>query len=128
MRGKSMLVLLEICVMLLVLALAAGLCLQAFAWAQQRAWENGLKDEATVQLQSTGEVLKHCRGDLDAVIRICGGSLDGEKWTLENAAYTLSAVLVETDNPYLGEAKLAVIREGNVLTELTVCWQEGGHG
>ena len=123
-----MLVLIEICVMLLVLALAAGLCLQAFAWSQHRTRENGLKDEALVRLQSTGEVLKHCRGDLDAVVLICGGSWDGETWTLEETAYTLTAVLAETDNPYLGEAKLVVIREGNVLTELTVCWQEDDHG
>ena len=128
MRGKSMLVLIEICVMLLVLALAAGLCLQAFAWSQLRAWENARKDEALVQMQSTGEVLKHCQGDLDAVIRICGGSRDGKIWTLEETEYTLTAVLTETEIRYLGEAKLSVSREGSNLGEMTVCWQENGHG
>lgn len=128
MRSKAPLALIELTVMLLVLALAAGICLQAFHWADSRSLENRRKDEALLALQSAAEVLKHCGGDFEAAAQSHGGSWDGQCWRLQQDGLTLEAMPRQTGNALLGSALLRAVDEKGVLVQLSVCWQEVAHG
>ncbi len=134
MKHKTSLVLIEQAVMLLILAVAAALCLRVFAWSDTRATENHSKDQALLQLQSAAEVLKDHHGDFAAAAQAHGGSVHNDTWqiafdstwTQTNAAqaYLLRAVRQDTD-AYLGSARLEITDDNGVLLEaLTVCWQE----
>ena len=58
MRSKATLSLMELLVMVLVFALAAALCMQAFARAQAISLETMRRDEAVVLAQNGAELLK----------------------------------------------------------------------
>ena len=135
MKGKSALALMEQAIMLLILAVAAALCLQAFVWADANSKKSGNCDRAMVQLQSAAEILKAYRGDMDAAAGVFGGQTDENGWTVcwdENwertdmpGVYRLDAVPVSGTTDYLGCADLELRQEdGTVLGSLQVCWQE----
>lgn len=121
--------------MLLVFALAAALCLQAFSWAHRCSVEEGHKDQALLQLQNAAEVLKQYRGDLEAAAQHFGGTADAGRWTVafdENweqteaaPAFVLTVVPQPCETDYLGEALLEVTgQDGTQLAALRVRWQE----
>lgn len=127
MKNRSSLILVELLVMLLVFALAAALCLRAFAWAEEQSVKSSQKDEAYRQLQSAAETLKHYRGDFESAADSFGGNWDGRQWiiSLEAEQITILAAPQTSETDYLGEAGLqAIDREGQCLAQLTVCWQE----
>lgn len=128
MKNKSTLLLVELLVMVLVFALAAALCLQAFTWAQLKSRENRDRDRAYVQLQTAAELLKHHRGDYDAAAAQLGGVWDGDSLQAscdEEGTFTLQALPVQPDTKGLAGALLQVLRDdGTVIAELTVYWQE----
>lgn len=128
MRSKAPLALIELTVMLLVLALAAGVCLQAFQWADSRSLETRQKDTALVQLQSAAEVLKQCGGNFEAAARSHGGTWDGQCWVINGEGMTLRATPRQAGQALLGSALLQAYSEDALLLELTVCWQEVAHG
>lgn len=128
MRSKAPLALIELSVMLLVLCVAAALCLHAFLWAQETALENTRRDTAMAHIQSAAEVLKHCGGDFEAASKQHGGSWDGAAWVIREDGYTVRAVPEDTDSKYLGKAALEVMWEEEILTSLQVCWQEVPYG
>ena len=121
--------------MLLIFALAAALCLQAFSWAHRCSVEEGHKDQAILQLQNAAEVLKQYRGDLDAAAQHFGGAADAARWTVafdeswaqtEDApAFTLTVVPHPCETDHLGEALLQIAgQDGTQLAALRVRWQE----
>lgn len=135
MKRNASLILIELVIMLLVFALAAALCVQAFAWADSRSRESEASDMALIQAQNAAEVLKHHRGDFSLAAKDLGGQWDGSRWVIsyngnweligEDPAYFLQAEQVLCETAYLGQAKLTVLdQEGTVLAELSVCWQE----
>ena len=135
MKGKSALALMEQAIMLLILAIAAALCLQAFVWSDANSKESNNRDRAMVQLQSAAEILKAYRGDMDAAAGVFGGQTDENGWTVcwnENweqtdapGAYQLCAASEHSQIDYLGCADLELKQEdGTVLGSLQVCWQE----
>lgn len=139
MRNRAPLALMEQVIMILVFAVAAALCLQAFAWAQQRSGDNAARDQAMIRLESAAEVLKSANGDMEKASEYFGVYQNGvwnvrydENWTevAEGGVYSLSAEPSETDDPLLGEASLRVTdAEGESLGALRVAWQEvEGHG
>ena len=65
MRSKAPLALMEQMVMVLVFALAAALCLQAFALADRISRQNAERDQALVAAQNAAEQVKQVRGDWD---------------------------------------------------------------
>ena len=103
MRSKAPLTMLEQAIMLLVFALAAVLCLQAFVWADSASKDIADMDAALIQAQSAAEVLKGCRGDMEKAVGIHGGTWDGQVWTVhfdkdwqqtpEQDTYQLTATL-----------------------------------
>ena len=132
MNRRQTLVLMEIAVMILVLALAAGLCIKAFVWADAQGEMSRARDNAMVCLQTVAEQLKAQGGALESIPgRWEGGALlvnYDAQWqvTAGEGAYTLKITLQETDLPRLGQALLQVHTQGGVLLEtLEVCWQEG---
>ena len=134
MKRSASLLLMELTIMLLVFALAAALCVQAFVWADNSSRQSAKEDMALLQAQNAAEVLKHCRGDLAQATKIHGGNLEGvwtisynDQWEITDGTgvYLLRVEPVVTEQNFLGQAKLMVRDEaGGVLAELSVCWQE----
>ena len=122
--------------MLLVFALAAALCLQVFVLSDQMSKHCEERDQAVTAVQNAAETLKGCGGDLDASVRILGGTSDGSQWKIgydadwkqtavDQAAYQVLVVLKPTEEPLLGSAEvLAQTVEGRQLFQLAVSWQE----
>ena len=135
MKRNASLALIEQVIMLLILIMAAALCLQAFVWSDQRSLYYEERDRGIVELQSTAEILKAHDGDFFAAAESYGGTATQTQWVLnfdENwniidtaGVYQICATAVESDTNYLGSATLTVQRtEGDALAQLTVSWQE----
>ena len=132
MRSKAPLSLMEQMVMLLVFALAAALCLQAFVKSDQISRQSEARDRAAAVCQSVAEAVRHNGGDLkEAMTQVNGtepGQRDGiwfanydESWqviTYEEGGrdplptpsgsrtYTLWVRELESDFPGLGRANV----------------------
>ena len=122
--------------MILFFAVAAAICLQGFAKANQLSLAQLEKDRAVVAVQSAAEVLKDTRGDLETTADILQGHFDGaavtvscdERWMPTsqpgNAAFTLRITPLPNDTPLLGCANIQALRGEEVIFQLSVCWQE----
>ena len=120
MKHRTPLVLMELVVMLLVFSLAAGLCMQGFAWADTQSLEENQKDRAFLQLQNAAEQLK-------AGEEVAETLLFDENWqsTQKNPVYVMKLTRLEREVPYLAAAQLEITdRDGKSLGKLTVSWQE----
>lgn len=136
MRDKTPLILIEQLIMLLVFALAAALCLRAFAWADQESLRGEARDRAVLTAELAAETLKHHKGDFAAAAADLGGNWDGEVWSIgfdgqwlpaEDAVYTLRASQITDDLAYLGRAEITVSdADGTCLFRLPIAWQEVG--
>jgi len=134
MKGKTSLTLMEQAIMLLILALAAALCLQAFLWSDTHSRENSSRDQALIQLQSAAEVLKSQNGDFLAASAIYGGQTEAQQWVIgwdenweqtdDNAVFQLVVTPQGSPIPYLGSALLTLQQSDNTLCSLQICWQE----
>lgn len=134
MKGKTALTFIEQSIMLLILALAAALCLQAFVWADAHSRRNIARDQALIQLQSAAEVLKANNGDYTAAADTYGGTANDGQWLIcwdENwnptpypGVFQLQATEQATQTNYLGSALLELRQEEAPLCSLTICWQE----
>lgn len=134
MRSKAPLVLMEQLVMVLVFALAAALCLQAFVLAQKSSRQNELRDGAVTTAQTMAETLKHTQGDYEAAAALAGGIWDGHTWGITAAqsqasdGYVVLATPADTGDALLGGAELtALTQQGEWLFSLAVAWQEEGN-
>ena len=123
MRSKTPLALMEQTVMLLVFALAAALCLRAFAFADQTSRRNEAVDHAVLLAQNTAETLK------------AAGAAEGETlWYTEEltaasdeteAAYRVEIRPEESGVAGLGRAVVSVYDAGGeALFSLSAAWQE----
>lgn len=135
MKQKASLALMEQVIMLLVFALAAALCLQAFLWADTHSLENTHRDRALIELQSAAEVLKQHKGDFSAAAASHGGVVENGVWTLSysgdwlrsdaDEVFYLRATPESLETDYLGGAALEITQaDGKPLASLTVYWQE----
>ena len=110
MKSKASLLLMEQLVMLLVFALAAALCLQAFAKAEVISAETARRDRAVVLARNAAELLK--AGEREAV-----GELGGE-------GYRLEVVPQSSGQPGLAQAEIQVFFEEVPVFSLVTGWQE----
>ena len=135
MKRSASLVLMELLIMLTVFAVAAALCLQAFAWSSRTSREGSAKYLAWIRGQNAAETLKYYQGDFAMAARDCGGQWNGTTWdipydahwnvTSADAVYLLRVSPLPVEADYLGEAKLMVTdQEGLIIVEFSVCWQE----
>lgn len=128
MKSKTPLVIMEQIIMLLVFALAAALCLRAFALAHSISVESGLRSDAVNAAQNAAETLKHCGGDFAASAELLGAETTetGFCMELENGL-VLSAEKTESELPLLGKAVIRVTdSEGTGLFTVEAAWQTGG--
>ncbi|MCI9475041.1 hypothetical protein AALA22_01860 [Anaerovoracaceae bacterium 41-7] len=137
MRSKAPLVMIEQMIMLLVFALAAVLCLQAFTTSKEISEESICRDRAVVEVQNAAESMK--AGDGETYFREMGANLGeeggqifyNEKWKpFEDskgemeAAFRLQLSYKDTDIAYLQSAEIAVYdAEGELLFSMPVSWQ-----
>lgn len=144
MRSKAPLVLIEQMVMLLVFALAAALCLQAFVLSDQRSHRSEARDFAASAAQSAAETVRSCGGGVQDAFAAAAGLLDGsvedgvlvveydEDWQpAADGIYLLTAAEVSSGQPGLASAEVLVSEKngGEPLFAVTVAWQEvGGNG
>ena len=112
MRSKASLQLMELLVMILVFALAAALCLQVFAKANEISQETARYDQAVILAKNAAEVLKATCGDAKAA-----QALSREDYQVE--------ILSKTSRlPGLAEAEIHVSYEQQLLFALDTGWQE----
>ena len=124
-KHRAPLVLIELSVMLLVLALASALCLQAFQWADRRSDLHARRDQGDILIQNAAEAVKAAGGDMERSAKILNAQASDEGFSLDYGdGYSLQAVLKPDDDPFVGFAELSVYYDGQLLTGLTVCWQE----
>ena len=111
MKHRSSLLLMEQLVMILVFALCAALCLQAFVAADNMAKSTALQDEAVLLAQNTAESLK------------AGGPVPEAPEALR-----LEVIPLVTGLSGLAKAEITVFsaETGDTIFALTVGWQEVG--
>ena len=78
-ESKAPLVLMEQVIMVLVFALVAVLCIQAFVLARTLSVRMTDRDRAMNVSQTLAETVKACGGDTEAVREKLGGETDGER-------------------------------------------------
>lgn len=150
MKSKAPLVLMEQMVMLLVFALAAALCLQAFVKSDEKSRQMEARDHAVLLCQSVAETIRGNGGDIgDAMGAVTGQSLavEGlgfearfdESWELIEADrsftagrqyYCVWANEIDSEIPGLGKAEVYVESvapsDGEItrIFQIEVAWQE----
>lgn len=151
MRSKAPLAMMEQMVMILVFALAAALCLQAFVKSDQMSRDSENQDRAAALCQSAAEAIRHCGGDADHALSGAaellgipygafaeeGHPLEAhydENWTISATreySYYLYAQGVDSGVDGLCKAVVGVCSAADHETvfELEVAWQEvSAHG
>lgn len=151
MKGKGSLALMEQIVMLLVFALAAALCLQAFVKSDQLSRRSQDADHAMALCQSVAETICNNGGDIDAAFRTLNGREPGHRdgfgafegynsdWEpisgdgRESSAYTLQVLETPSEIAGLATAKVEAYvwesGEMHSLFSIDIAWQEvSGHG
>lgn len=121
MKNKTPLVLMELVIMLLVFAVAAGLCLRAFAGAERISRTGVEDDRAVAAAQNGAELTKFYLGDLETAAAERGGTWDGVSWRFTVDGCPVTVTLLHAESPYLGTA---AVTAGDI--ELTVSWQKEG--
>ncbi|MBQ3029273.1 MAG: hypothetical protein IJD26_09335 [Lachnospiraceae bacterium] len=135
-KSKSTLALMEQAVMILVFAVAATLCVQAFVRADAYSKELERRDRAVNLCQTVAETVKAKKGDLKATAAqseatVSGGMMflyynkEWEPVTEQDAVYVLC--LEETGrNGYVTAAQVRVTmkKSGEEVFALPVRWQE----
>ena len=136
MKSKAPLVLMEQLIMLLVFALAAALCLQAFVLADARSRRAEARDRAAVLVQSAAETIRHSGGLSEAAAPLGAAYEEGalqlfydENWNPvpSGGTYRVRAEELLTDLPQLGAARVAAeTQEGEpeLLFSIDIAWQE----
>ena len=138
MKSKAPLALMEQLVMVLVFALAAALCVQAFFASDRMSRQGEARDRAVLLAQNTAEYLKEYGAEQTAqtLAQALGGTaetpervcvyLDGE--LSEDAAYLLRVELEDAQcGGRLGRAEVSVYQAeaAEPLFSIPAAWQEG---
>ncbi len=131
MKNKGILSLIELTVMLAVFALAAALCLQAFAQADRISKQAEATDKAVAWAQNAAEILQNAHGDTAALTAHYGGTATESGWqlaldqswqpTTEAAAFYLTVTINGTQ----AQIRITESHATEELIALPVGWQEG---
>ena len=136
MRSKAPLALMEQMVMLLVFALAAALCLQAFLKSDAISTRSEERDRAAIQAQNAAETIRHYGGDMGNALSLAAQDLgagyeQGVLWQdydkdwnpAPDGPYRLTAQGVPTETDGLWTAAVAVESKDGLLFEMNISWQ-----
>lgn len=142
MRSKAPLTLMEQMVMLLVFALAAGLCLQAFVRSNAVSEQGDVRDQAVAAVQSAAEAIRHSGGDVEHALSQAAELLGADyaqgtltwNYTLDNGRESapdphppiLEAWGLESNAPGLAKAAVRVSQGDSptAVFEIEIAWQE----
>ncbi len=125
MRGKSPLVIIELVIMLLVFALAAALCLGAFALAEDISERSAQRSDAATMAQNCAEILHRYGGDMEKSAEVLGGSCFGGELRVEKDGLALSVSEAESGHELLGAAHISVVdSSGAELFAFNCAWQK----
>lgn len=126
MKQKASLVLMEQLVMILVVSLAAVLCLRIFAWSDWASREMQQQAEAVILCQNAAQTIK-AAGSLEAGAMSLGATRQGDVWTVSDAEQIcMELQKLEAPVPGLGQAEIRAVsaQTGEILFSLTTGWQE----
>ena len=141
MKSKAPLILMEQMVMLLVFALAAALCLQAFVQSDAVSCRSEARDQAILLVQTAAETIRHCGGDMGGALTQAADILGAdyaqgllwmdydENWNpFPGGVYRLTAQGVPTEVPGLWTARVSVTEDGQEapLFSVEIAWQGEG--
>lgn len=137
MKSKIPLILMEQMVMLLVFALAAALCLQAFVKSDQMSGRSHDRDRAVTLVQDMAETVRHCGGVEEAAKLLGADCSDGhfnlaydENWNpgeTEEVRYVLKVEEIRGGQYGLGMALVTMepcAAPAEPLFQIAVAWQE----
>lgn len=134
MRSKAPLVLMEQLVMLLVFALAAAVCIRAFALSERIAEDNAALDRAVQEAERAAELWKSGGGD-GAALEAAGFRAAENGWELRcdedfvptqaaDASVTVRVTEAEPGRIPVRRVLVEVLREGEVLFSIPAACQE----
>ena len=137
MRNKAFLPLMEQILMIAVFAIAAAVCLSAFAAGNRISRERSALDEAVLLAQNTCELMKHAEGDMEKAAELTGGTwkgnelliyfdANGDKTDADGAVYLVKACRSEPDSG-VGQAEVTVTAGETELYSVSVAWQEDSY-
>lgn len=139
MRNKAPLVLMEQTVMVLVFALAAAICVRAFALSDSISKTTAARDAAVLRSESAAEIYKEFRGDGASAVKRYGGSAANGVWTVywdadwkqvqseAGAAYRMKIQSKGTRQARMEGAEVTVVslgKKGKTLVSFPLAWQE----
>ncbi len=127
-RSKAPLALMEQIIMILVFALTAAVCLEAFVYANNLSVQGDQKNLAANHAQEVVEYCKMMSGDLDQVSLELEGKLEENVLTVPYTADQMVVILEITEQTdWLVKAKVRVQdREKQEIFSMNTAWQKGG--
>ncbi|MBE5906626.1 MAG: hypothetical protein E7277_07525 [Lachnospiraceae bacterium] len=123
-KSKAPLALMEQVIMVLVFALAAAICVQAFVMARTMSVQSKTKDRAMEMCQSVAE---QCKAEHRAALP--EDAYYDEMWRLnqENFTYHLEFVLDKDDETHVsGVLIMKDTQKKEIICQLKVAWQKEG--
>lgn len=131
-RSKAPLALMEQIIMILVFALAAAVCMQAFVYSNELSKNGAKKEQASTYVQEVAEHCKAYQGDLTLVQEKLGGTLEKDTLVVSYAEENMKVILEKQpvsseSNTLLEKAKVyAKEDEGEMIFSIEIAWQKGG--
>lgn len=128
-RSKAPLALMEQIIMILVFALAAAVCLQAFVYSNNLSVKGERENNAVSHAQEVAEYCKMYSGNLDEVQEELAGerTQDGLRVFYEEDQMTV-VLAVKEQTDWLAKARVCVLDHNEQeIYSLNTAWQRGGH-
>ena len=136
MKNRTSLTLLEMLIMILILALAAALCIRAFVYSGKLSKEDRVKAEALSHAQNAAELIKYYKGDIDKAFSQMGWTYleglgaelgeDFENCEPGGLKYRVLTKPISEGSPLLGNVLITVedAEDGSVICSINAAWQE----
>lgn len=134
MNNKAPLALIGQLLMVLFFALAAAICLQAFAQSEYISQSSADRDTAILYAQNAAETLKSTHGDLYKASLMLGGRVQKQTWMIsydrdwqiaDHGDFQLTVTRASDTPEGLGAALVSVQNaKGTELFSMTCAWQE----
>ena len=125
-RSKAPLALMEQIIMILVFALAAAVCLQAFVYSDTLSKQGELRDLAVMRAQEMAEYCKAEQGDLEKIGVMLGAKRTNDGLEADYPEDNIRVVLnIMESGDYIEQAKISVVAVGgDEIFCIPVSWQK----
>lgn len=127
-RSKAPLALMEQIIMILVFALTAAVCLQAFVYSNNLSEEGDKENMAASHAQEVVETCKMYSGDLDQVqLKLSGERTENGIRVFYEEDHMTVVLEITEQSDWLGRAKVSVQDEKDQeIFSVDTAWQRGG--